>query len=160
MKLNINTILLLLGGLATIGPDLTGLAAWLSNIHVGWMVHVVHALAWGATACGALALALPKLRAFLAALGLATAPGTKAPWIPGKPGDPELAAAKASADLASEAPTPIKGNPIVRPKDKGAGRLPLWAIVGIAAGLVCLLAALARADTPTTSRGMARLEGE
>ena len=64
MKLNINTILLLLGGLATIGPDLTGLAAWLSNIHVGWMTHVVHGLGFAATACGALALALPKLLLF------------------------------------------------------------------------------------------------
>ena len=51
---------------------------------------------------------------------------------------------------ASEAETPALPRSTPRFPSRGAVRLPLWAAVGIIAGLLCLLAAFARADTPTS----------
>ena len=103
MKLNINSILLLLGGLAVLGPDFLDASAWLTSLGVHWLLPVAHGLAVVALACGGLALALPRMRKMLSLLGLATPPGGQAPWTPGKPGDPQLQA----APLVSATPTPV-----------------------------------------------------
>ena len=39
-----NRILLVIGILDIVAPDLTGLADWLSTLHVGWLTHVAHGL--------------------------------------------------------------------------------------------------------------------
>lgn len=79
MKLNWNTILAILGGLGVFAPDVLGLATWLSSMHVGWLSYVVRGLGFVAAFCAAAPLAVPRLRAFLALLGLATPPGERAP---------------------------------------------------------------------------------
>lgn len=84
MKLNLNTILFVLGALGVFAPDVLGLAVYLSSLHLAFLVPIVKALGWLATAMGGLAIAVPRLRAKLAVLGLATPPGAQAPWIPGK----------------------------------------------------------------------------
>ena len=83
-RINWNTVLLLLGGLAGLGPDVGAVSAFLVSSGIPHAVGIVHLLAYVATALGALALALPKLRSFLAMLGLATPPGAQAPWDPKK----------------------------------------------------------------------------
>ena len=84
MKLNLNTILFVLGALGLFAPDVLGLAATLDGFHVAFLVPVVKFLGWLATAMGGLAIAIPRLRTKLATLGLATPPGALAPWIPAK----------------------------------------------------------------------------
>jgi hypothetical protein len=79
MKLNLNSLLILLGIVAEMAPDLTGLSVWLSSIHVGWLTHVAHGVGVVALACAGLSRALPKLRPLLSSLGLATTPGGTAP---------------------------------------------------------------------------------
>jgi hypothetical protein len=125
MKLNFNTLLILLGGLGVFAPDIAGLATWLASMHVAWLGYVVRALGLLAAFCAAAPLVVPRLRAFLALLGLATPPGAQAPWVPGKPGDPQLARpVVALGDRlddtgvfpSSEAPTPIRGVPLSKPK--------------------------------------------
>ena len=49
-----------------------------------------------------------------------------------------------------EAETPVLARLVPRTPSKGAVRLPLWAIVGIIAGLLCLFVAVAKADAPTS----------
>lgn len=88
MKLNLNTILFVLGAVGVFAPDVLGMAVYLSSLHLAFLVPVVKFLGWLATAMGGLAIAIPRLRSKLAVLGLATPPGAQAPWIPGKPGDP------------------------------------------------------------------------
>ena len=39
-----NRILFATGVVNVIVPDLTGLAAWLSGLHIGWLTHVAHGL--------------------------------------------------------------------------------------------------------------------
>ena len=137
MKLNFNTLLILLGGLGVFAPDIAGLATWLASMHVAWLGYVVRALGLLAAFCAAAPLVVPRLRAFLALLGLATPPGAQAPWVPGKPGDPQLAQ---PVDLPStEKPTPIEGNPVARVKDKGAFEARAIVIVALV-GLLALLA--------------------
>jgi hypothetical protein len=101
MKLNLNTVLAILGGLGVFAPDIASVASMLAGLHIGWMAYVVRALGLLAAFCAAAPLVVPRLRAFLALLGLATPPGAQAPWIPGKPGDPTAIPAQ-SLD-----PTPV-----------------------------------------------------
>ena len=84
MKLNLNTMLAILGGLGVFAPDVTALATWLSSMHISWMSYVVRGLGVLAVFFAAAPLVVPRLRAFLALFGLATPPGAQAPWIPGK----------------------------------------------------------------------------
>jgi hypothetical protein len=84
LKLNLNTILFVLGGLGLFAPDVASAAAWLAAMHIAWLVLPVKILAFLATAFAAAPLIVPRLRAFLALFGLATPPGAQAPWIPGK----------------------------------------------------------------------------
>jgi hypothetical protein len=39
-----NRILFATGIINIITPDLTGLAAWLSSLHIGWLTHVAHVI--------------------------------------------------------------------------------------------------------------------
>ena len=82
MKLNLNTLLIVLGGLGVFAPDIAAVATWLASMHVAWLGSVVRALGLLAAFCSAAPLVVPRLRAFLALLGLATPPGARAPWIP------------------------------------------------------------------------------
>jgi hypothetical protein len=84
MKLNLNTLLFVLGGLGVFAPDVASIAAWMASMHVAWLVLPIKILAFIATAFAAAPLIVPKLRAFLALLGLATPPGAQAPWVPGQ----------------------------------------------------------------------------
>lgn len=75
IRINLNTILAVLGILATMGPDLTGASAWFAKYHVAWMTHVAHGLGSAALLCSGLALIMPQLRSTLARFKLATAAG-------------------------------------------------------------------------------------
>lgn len=83
MKLNLNTILVILGGLGVFAPDVAGLASWLATMHAAWLAYPIRGLGLLAVFFAAAPLVVPRLRAFLALLGLATPPGAVAPWIPG-----------------------------------------------------------------------------
>jgi len=125
-KLNLNTILAILGGLGVFAPDIAAFASMLAELHISWLGYVVRALGLLAAFCAAAPLVVPRLRAFLALFGLATPPGAVAPWVPGKPGDPALqtAPAQPAAVDSTEAPTPVLGVKITtggQPSNK-AGR--------------------------------------
>ncbi len=92
-RINLNTILAILGGLGVFAPDIAAFASMLAELHISWLGYVVRALGLLAAFCAAAPLVVPRLRAFLALLGLATPPGAVAPWVPGKAGDPALQAA-------------------------------------------------------------------
>lgn len=76
IRINLNTILAILGLASTMGPDLTGAAAWFASHNVNWMTHVSHGLGSAALLCSGLALIMPKLRPVLSRFKLATASGT------------------------------------------------------------------------------------
>ena len=80
--LNLNTILVILGGLGIFAPDVASVAAWLASTNVAWLAWPIRILGFAATFFAAAPLVVPRLRAFLALLGLATAPGAAAPWDP------------------------------------------------------------------------------
>ena len=89
MKLpNRNQILLAIGFLATQGPNLSAVAAWLASSGIPHMTGVVTLLGWMVTALGSLAIAWPRIRSALAAGGLATPPGAVAPWNPTRDAGP------------------------------------------------------------------------
>ena len=75
MKLNLSTVLTILGGLGVLAPDLTGLATWLASMNVGWLTHVAHGLGGAALLCASLPRVVAKLRPVLASLNLATPVG-------------------------------------------------------------------------------------
>jgi hypothetical protein len=81
MKINLNTLLATLGGLGVFAPDVAQVAAWLASMHISWMSYVVRGLGLLAAFFAAAPLVVPKLRAFLSLLGLATAPGAQAPGV-------------------------------------------------------------------------------
>ena len=88
MKLNLNTLLLVLAGLGVFAPDIASVAAWLASMNVAWLGTVVKGLGLLAAVCSAAPLVGPRLRSFLALLGLATPPGAVAPWNPAKDAGP------------------------------------------------------------------------
>ena len=90
MKLNLSTLLLILGGLGVFAPDVAAVATWLASMHIAWLVLPVKILGFTAGVFAAAPLIVPRLRAFLALLGLATPPGALAPWVPGNPGEPNV----------------------------------------------------------------------
>lgn len=75
VKINLNTILTILGAGAVLAPDLTGLAAWLSGLGVPWLVHVAHGLGIASLFFASAPRVIAKLRPVLASLGLATPSG-------------------------------------------------------------------------------------
>ena len=111
MRINLNTILLVLAGLGVFAPDIASVAAWLASMNVAWLGTVIKGLGLLAAFCSAAPLVVPRLRAFLALLGLATAPGARAPWDPTKVTPPVDAP-------PSAAPTPVDG---IRPISGGTG---------------------------------------
>jgi hypothetical protein len=82
LSLDLNKILIILGGIGVLAPDLTSASAWLASNHVGWLTHVAHGLGLLAAFCAAAPLVVPRARRFLAGFGLATPPGAQAPWNP------------------------------------------------------------------------------
>ena len=82
MKLNLNTILIALGGLGVFVPGIDWVSAQLVALHIVWLGTVIRALGLLAAFCSAAPLAVPVMRGFLASLGLATPPGAQAPWDP------------------------------------------------------------------------------
>jgi hypothetical protein len=88
MKLNLNTILLVLAGLGVFAPDVASVAAWLASMNIAWLGTVVKGLGLLAAFCSAAPLVVPRLRSFLALLGLATPPGAVAPWNPTRDAGP------------------------------------------------------------------------
>ena len=149
MKINVNTLLLILGALGFIGPDLDKAAAWLAASGIPHVVGIVHVLAFAATACAGLALAVPYLRKWLSLGGLATPPGAQAPWIAGKDNVVPMAGA---VPEKKQAETPVTVPITPRKMDKGI-------VDFIAGGIICLMAAAfllamcwsgrAQAQTPT-----------
>jgi hypothetical protein len=91
-KINLSTVLLILGIVAQFGPDVASVSAWLTGLGVAWLVLPAKIVGAVALVLSALPLIIARLRPLLAAVGLATPPGALAPWVPGKPGDPELQA--------------------------------------------------------------------
>ena len=120
MKINLNTILLILGGLGVFAPDVAWVASALTSLHVGWLAYPVRFVGLLAAFCAAAPLVVPRLRAFLALLGLATPPGALAPWVPGKPGDPQLTAPVDVPVLVRAARLPDPGSVSVPVSDKEA----------------------------------------
>ena len=172
IKLNANTILALLASLGVFAPDIASFASLLAGLHISWLGYVVRALGLLAAFCAAAPLIVPKLRPLLALLGLATPPGATAPWIPGRPGDPQAVQPVSNLGAigdrlddtkvfpSGEAPTPVQGVRLVRPKDGGAIPLGLASILfwgsmlGLAAAAAFILAtprkARADGDHPAT----------
>lgn len=79
IKLNLNTLLVFLGGLGVFAPDVAFVAHFLANYHITWLDHVSRVLGLTAAFFAAAPLAVPKLRAFLALCKLATPAGQVVP---------------------------------------------------------------------------------
>jgi hypothetical protein len=109
MKLNLNTILLVLAGLGVFAPDVASVAAWLASMNIAWLGTVVKGLGLLAAFCSAAPLVVPRLRSFLALLGLATPPGAQAPWNPGRDGNPPAVTPLVSVPGPVTPPTGNKG---------------------------------------------------
>jgi hypothetical protein len=145
MTINRNQILIVLGFLATQGPNLSAVAAWLAKSGIPHLTGVVNMLGWVATALGGLALAWPRIRSTLAAAGLATPPGALAPWDPTRD---VPAGTTPSRTLVSVVTTPSSEAPTPRP---GTGYPPgggLLALVLIVGSLFLAAPALAQAPAP------------
>jgi hypothetical protein len=115
MKLNFATILAVLGGLGVFAPDVAAFATWLASMHIGWLSYVVRGLGLLAAFFAAAPLVVPRLRAFLALLGLATPPGALAPW------DPKRGEAPLQSLGALQAANP--GVTVVKSRPSSAGPL-------------------------------------
>jgi hypothetical protein len=161
MKLpNRNQVLIVIGLLAVEGPDVAAVATWLSGLGIPRLIGVVHFLGFLSAALGGLALAWPRIRAILAAGGLATPPGAVAPWNPARDAGP--AAAPCSLPPG---PRPSSAGPMGNDRpgsryDKGsAGLVQLLILAIIAAAMVTLLALPARAQSPAPSPVSPQLGG-
>jgi hypothetical protein len=89
VKLNFNTILVVLGGLGVFSPDVAFIASWLDHLHIHWLSYVARLLGFVAAFFAAAPLAVPKLRAFLALFKLATPAGEVVPHpVPPPPTPP------------------------------------------------------------------------
>ena len=84
MKLNLNTLLVILGGLGVFAPDVASLATWMASMNIAWLSLPIRILGTMAVFFSAAPLVVPRIRSFLALLGLATPPGAIAPWDPKK----------------------------------------------------------------------------
>ena len=88
--LNRNQAMLIIGLIVAEGPDVAAVANFLASSGIPHLTGAVHFLGWLSTALASAAIAWPRIRNRLSSLGLTTAPGTLAPWIPGKPGEPNV----------------------------------------------------------------------
>jgi hypothetical protein len=129
IRFNLNTILLILGGLGVFSPDVASLAAWLASMHVAWLASPIRILGAFSLFCSSAPLVVPRLRALLSTFGLATPPGAQAPWDPRR--DTVPVTMPPASDATPNRPPP----PGVRP---GAG----YPGPGKAAALLFLAAAL------------------
>lgn len=132
IKWNFNTLLLVLGGLGVFAPDVAFIAVWLAHQNVAWLIPVSKIFGFLAAAFAAAPLAVPKLRAFLALLGLATPAGSVVP-APSTPAPPK---------------DPAATSPPVR-KDSGVtlvGGMGIWLLIAVVVVLICFLVKSARAD--------------
>ena len=73
-KLNLNTVLLVLGLAAEFGPDLAGASTALAGTGVAWLVPVSRVIGAVALILSSLPRIVTRLRPVLAALGLASPP--------------------------------------------------------------------------------------
>lgn len=122
IKLNLNSLLVILGGLGVFAPDVTVIATWLENTHIHWISYVAKALGFVAVFFAAAPLAVPKLRAFLALLGLATPSGAvvPSPALPtsAEPVDSDTDLPPTSGEVvAPNSPLPPASNQPVVPKE-------------------------------------------
>ena len=112
MKINLSTLLAILGGLGVFAPDVAGIASWLAGMNIGWLSYVIRGLGLLSALFAAMPIVVPRLRACLALLGLATAPGARAPWSPGKDDvTPVVAPAAAAPDPLASGMRPGAGYP-------------------------------------------------
>jgi hypothetical protein len=155
MKLNLNTLLVILAGLGVFAPDVAAVATWLASFHVAWLAYVVRALGLLAAFFAAAPLVVPRLRAFLALCGLATPPGARAPWNPERDMPPRDAPVQINAtggahsteDITSPLPSRSKGP--LRPGEGGSIRMAaLFAMCLTFFLAVCLFSWAARAQEP------------
>jgi len=144
MRINLNTILIVLAGLGVFSPDIASVAAWLASMNVAWLGTVVKGLGLLAAFCSAAPLVVPRLRSFLALLGLATPPGAVAPWDPTRdagPGAAPRATTTTNVVALPGNPTPPAGTP--RRGPYGPGPLALLVLAGS-----LLWGSTARAQSP------------
>lgn len=149
MRVNLNTVLLVLAGLGVFAPDIASVAAWLASMNIAWLGTVVKGLGLLAAFCSAAPLVVPRLRSFLALLGLATPPGAIAPWIPGKDAGPSKAVPSSVVALFGPA-TPAAGTP--RRDGGSTPGLPV-ALLVLAGSLLWGSTAWAQSPVPGPSYG-------
>ena len=142
LSINRNQILLAIGFLATQGPNLSAVAAWLASSGIPHMTGVVTLLGWMVTALGSLAIAWPRIRSALAAGGLATPPGAVAPWNPTRDAGPVPPVALVPSDTPPSPATPPSGTRRTGPSSSQLGML-----VFLVASLLSTTA-LAQAPSP------------
>ena len=123
LSINRNQILIVLGFLATQGPNLSAVAAWLASSGIPHMTGVVTLLGWMVTALGSLAIAWPRIRSALAAGGLATPPGAVAPWNPTRDAGPVPPVALVPSDTPPSPATPPSGTRRTGPSSSQLGML-------------------------------------
>ena len=128
MRVNLNTLLIVLAGLGVFAPDIATVATWLASMHIAWLGTVVKGLGLLAAFFAAAPLVVPRLRAFLALLGLATPPGAVAPWDPKRdagpgPGGVPLVSLPGPA-------TPPAGTPRRGPYGPGPGTVAVLVLAG------------------------------
>jgi hypothetical protein len=153
MKLNLNTLLVILAGLGVFAPDVAAVATWLASVHVAWLAYVVRALGLLAAFFAAAPLVVPRLRAFLALCGLATPPGAVAPWNPARDAGPVAAGLKVpGTGQVVPGVVPIVTQPrgdVRNPTDSGTIRMAaLFAMCLTFFLAVCLFSWAARAQEP------------
>jgi hypothetical protein len=125
IKLNLNSLLVVLGGLGVFAPDVTVIATWLDGLGVRWLSYVAKGLGFVAVFFAAAPLAVPKLRAFLALFGLATPSGAVVP-SPTQPASAEPAVPDNNLPTTSgemvvpNSPLPPASNQPVVPKEQPA----------------------------------------
>ena len=79
MKLNLNTILAVAGGVGVFAPDVASVSAWLAGTSVPWLGTVAKGLGVLALLLASLPRIVTRLRPVLAAANLATPPAPPAP---------------------------------------------------------------------------------
>jgi hypothetical protein len=89
MKIDLNKVLVVIGGLGIAAPDFALVAGWLAKFNVPWVAYVAQGLGAFALLCTGLSRLAPRLRPTLASLGLSTPPGEVAPGVAKEPAQPQ-----------------------------------------------------------------------
>jgi len=74
MKLNLNTVLAIAGGIGVFAPDVASVATWLGGTGVPWLGYVARGLGVAALLLASLPRIVSRLRPLLASANLATPP--------------------------------------------------------------------------------------